>query len=116
MDIRDLIEIGNIKKGSQANLAKSLGTSTSVLAAVKGGRQGLPDYACFVLAEILEIEPSFIIAASALVTEKNEERRKIFYPFIEVGNLPLHLVTQYPDFMTETDHLREGRRKKATAQ
>lgn len=94
MDIRRLIELGNAAKGSQAQLAQALGTTTSVLAAVKGGRQGLPDYACFMLARILEIEPSLILAASALVTEKREERRQIFYPYVDSASLPLHMVAK----------------------
>ena len=82
MDIRELIEKGNAVAGTQARLAEALGVRTQALADTKAGRQGLPDYACFRLAAILAIDPATVTAASALVTEKNEERRKVFYPFV----------------------------------
>lgn len=82
MNIIEMIVKGNEKAGSQKNLAELLGVSSQNIANTKKGRYGLPDYACFRLAELLQIDPATVIAASALVTEKNEERRKTFLPFV----------------------------------
>ncbi|MDO8291108.1 MAG: hypothetical protein Q7T44_17990 [Parvibaculum sp.] len=82
MDLRELIENGNKAAGTQAALAKAIGVTTQNIANAKAGRYGLPDYACFQLATLLKIDPAQVIAASALVTERNEERRKVFYPFV----------------------------------
>ena len=82
MDMRDLIEAGNKKAGEQKALAIHLGINPIDLAQAKAGRRKLPAPACFILAEYLGIDPARVIAASELVTEKNEERRKVFYPFV----------------------------------
>lgn len=82
MHMRDLIEAGNKKAGEQKTLASLLHVHTTDIANAKAGRRGLPAPACFLLAQYLSIDPARVIAASALVTEKNEERRKVFYPFV----------------------------------
>lgn len=82
MDLRELIEAGSRKAGEQKALAALLKIGTTDIANAKAGRRGLPAPACFMLADYLGIDPATVIAASELVTEKNEERRKIFYPFV----------------------------------
>jgi len=82
MDMRELIELGNKKAGEQKALAALLHLAPTVLADAKAGRRGIPAPSCFLLAEYLGIDPARVIAASELVTEKNEERRKVFYPFV----------------------------------
>lgn len=83
MELREMIEIAKAKTGSQNELAKTLGIAANVLSMAKASERGLPDYACFKLAAILEIDPINVIAASALATEKNPERRAIFTPFVQ---------------------------------
>lgn len=82
MDMRELIEAGSKKAGEQKALARFLRLAPTVLADAKAGRRGIPAPACFMLAQYLGIDPARVIAASELVTEKNEERRKVFYPFV----------------------------------
>jgi len=82
MDMRELIDAGAKKAGEQKTLAGLVGLDNRRLSDIKAGRCGMPDYACFRLASYLGIDPAQVIAASALVTEKNEERRKVFYPFV----------------------------------
>ena len=82
MDMRELIEAGNEKAGEQKALAALLGINPIDLAQAKAGRRKLPAPACFILAQYIGIDPARVIAASELVTEKNEERRKVFYPFV----------------------------------
>lgn len=82
MEMRELIEAGYREAGSHTELADALGIPRNMLTDVKGNRKKMPDYACFALAKLLHIDPAIVIAASNLVTEKNEERRKVFYPFV----------------------------------
>lgn len=82
MDLRELIDTGATTIGSQRALALALGMTEKNLSDAKAGRRGLPDFACFRIAEIVKVDPAKVIAASALVTEKDEERRKVFYPFV----------------------------------
>lgn len=47
--------------------------------------RGLPVYACIELARLIEVDPMEVIAASELVTEKNEKRKAIFLPFVHMA-------------------------------
>lgn len=76
--MRKYIELGEKKAGSQIKLAEYLGQYDSGLRAVKAGKKGLPDAVCIKLADYIGVDRLEIIAASNLVTEKDEERRKIF--------------------------------------
>lgn len=76
--MRKYIEMAEAKAGSQIALAKYLGQYDSGLRAVKSGKKGLPAAVCIKLAEYIGVDRLEVIAASHLVTEKNEERRKIF--------------------------------------
>lgn len=78
MEIKTYIEMGEKRAGKQVELAKILGVRDSYLRTVKTGRNGLPDAVCILLARYIEVDPLEVIAASNLVTEKDEERRKIF--------------------------------------
>lgn len=83
MDMRTYIEIGERKAGKQIELAKILGVRDSTLRLVKTGRKGLPDYLCYRLAKYIEADEASIIAASNLVTEKDEEKRKVFEDYLK---------------------------------
>ena len=83
MDLREFIELGIAKYGTATELAKVIGMNANALRDAKSGRQGLPVYACIKLAELIEVTPLEVIAASELVTEKREERRAVFLPFVQ---------------------------------
>lgn len=78
MDMKKYIELGEQKAGTQVKLAEYLGQYDSGLRAVKAGKKGLPDAVCIKLADFIEVDRLEVIAASNLVTEKDEERIKIF--------------------------------------
>lgn len=78
MDMKTFIEIGEKRAGKQAELAKYLNIRYTTLGLVKSGKRGLPEAICIKLARYIEADPLEVIAASNLVTEKDEERRKIF--------------------------------------
>lgn len=87
MELRALIEQAEQQTGGRRQLATSIGLNANALTNAKHGRTGLPDFACFQLAKLLGIDPAIVIAASALVTEKNPERRAIFTPFANLARL-----------------------------
>ncbi len=82
MELRDYIEIGISKFGTITKLAEELGLQRESLSAAKAHRRGLPAYAISKLARILEIDPQVVTAASELVTERNEEKRRYWLPFV----------------------------------
>lgn len=82
MELREMIEAAAKITGSQAALAKVIGVRPDQLTHAKAARAGLPEVACGKLAEILSIDRWTVIAASALVTEKNPEKRAYLAPFV----------------------------------
>lgn len=76
--MKTYIEMGEKKAGKQIELAKLLNVRDTALRLAKSGKKGLPDAICIKLADYIEVNPLQVIAASNLVTEKDEERRKIF--------------------------------------
>lgn len=78
MEINKFIKMGVEKTGSQRALAKALDIDVTVLSAVKAGKRGLSNVSCIKLADLINVEKIEVIAASELVTEKDENKRKIF--------------------------------------
>jgi len=78
MEMRKFIEDGAKKAGNNKALARILNQSETILSDVKAGKKGLNDAACIKLADFIGVNPLYVIAASNLVTEKDEEKRKIF--------------------------------------
>lgn len=76
--MKTYIEIAEKKAGTQIKLAEILNISDAYIRNAKKGRSGLPDAICIKLADYIGVERLEVIAASNLVTEKDEERRKIF--------------------------------------
>jgi hypothetical protein len=76
--MKQYIEMGEKKTGNQVKLAQYLGQYDSNIRRAKMGKIGLPDHACIMLADLIGVAKIEVIAASNLVTEKNEDRRKIF--------------------------------------
>lgn len=77
MEFKNYIETAERKAGSQIKLAELLGISTGYIRNAKANKSGLPDPLCIKIAEYIEENPLHVIAASGLVTEKDEGRRKI---------------------------------------
>jgi hypothetical protein len=82
MELKDYIEAGIAKCGTAVSLAKQLSQNANAVRDAKRHRQGLPNYACVMLADLLGVERIEVIAASELVTEKNPERQKVWLPFV----------------------------------
>jgi len=78
MKMKTYIEMAEKKAGKQAELAKYLNVRYTTIGLVKSGKRGLPEALCIKLADFIEVNPLAVIAASNLITEKDEERRKIF--------------------------------------
>ncbi|SEQ62008.1 helix-turn-helix domain-containing protein [Nitrosomonas ureae] len=78
MDIKNYIETAEKKAGKQIELAKMLGISDAYIRMVKAGKRGFPDDICIQLADYIQADRLEVIAASNLVTEKDERKRKIF--------------------------------------
>lgn len=78
MEMKTFIEMGEKRAGKQIELARILGIRDTTLRLAKSGKMGLPDAICIKLADYIEANRLEVIAASNLVTEKDEERRKIF--------------------------------------
>lgn len=87
MELRDYIEAGIKKRETAVSLAEELEQDATALRNAKAHRRGLPVYACIKLANLIGADPLEIIAASELVTEKREDRKAIFRPFVQMGRL-----------------------------
>ena len=78
MEMKNYIEQAEKKAGKQLELAKILDVSASYIRMVKAGRKGFSVDMCIVLADYIGADRLEVIAASNLVTEKDEKKRKIF--------------------------------------
>ena len=78
MEMKNFIEQAERKAGKQVELAKTLGVTAGYLRAVKAGKKGFSTDMCIVLADYIGADRLEVIAASNLVTEKDERKRKIF--------------------------------------
>lgn len=78
MDMKEFIEMGEKKAGSQKELAEYLGTRYTTLVAVKAGKKSLTTALCIKLGRYIDVDELEVIAASNLIIEKDAERRKIF--------------------------------------
>jgi hypothetical protein len=72
--LKELIERAEKAAGSQKELGLILGINPSNLRSAKAGQCGLPNKACYQIAELINEDVSLIIAASELVTEKKPDR------------------------------------------
>ena len=91
MELKDYIKIGiDQTGGTTKGLAKvlKLEKQDTVVTDAKAHRRGLPSYACIILADVIEASRIEVIAASALVTEKNPEKRAVWKQIIEMETAP----------------------------
>ncbi|SDW29975.1 hypothetical protein [Nitrosomonas communis] len=86
MELKDYIEIGVEKAGAQIELAKRIGILDVNLRMAKAGKRGLPVDVCILLADYVKVDRLEVIAASNLVTEKDERRRRIFESCFKKSN------------------------------
>ena len=78
MKMNEYLKKGQEKAGSQIKLAKILEVSDRYIRQVRDGDRSLADDVCIKLADYIEEDRLEVIAASNLVTEKDERKRKIF--------------------------------------
>lgn len=78
MKMNDYLEKAQKKAGSQIKLAKILGISDRYIRLVRDGERSLADDVCIQLADYIGADRLEVIAASNLVTEKDEKKRKVF--------------------------------------
>lgn len=89
MQLRDYIEEGARKAGSLTALGKMLDMSQPTISAAKAHRRPLTNKACFQLAEYIGADLKAVIAANELVTEKDEEKRAFWFPFVQIVRIVL---------------------------
>lgn len=77
MEMKNYIELAERKAGSQTGLAKLLGITDRYVRQVKNGKQGFAVEICILLADYIDADRLEVIAASNLVTEKDEKKRRI---------------------------------------
>lgn len=78
MKINEFIDKAEKKAGKKIELAKILGISDRYIRMVREGKRGFPDDICIQLADYIGADRLEVIAASNLVTEKDEKKRKVF--------------------------------------
>lgn len=76
--MNEYLRKGQEKAGSQIKLAKILEISDRYIRLVRDGDRSLADDVCIKLADYIGEDRLEVIAASNLVTEKDERKRKIF--------------------------------------
>ena len=86
MELRDYINAALQSKSSMESLADHLGVSRQNLTAAKAHRRGLPADACMKLSKLLGVPFETVIAASELATERKEEKRAFWLPFVTNQN------------------------------
>lgn len=83
MELRDYIEAGAKKAGSLTTLGKILDISQPNMSHAKAQKKGIPLDAAVKLADFIGEDVRRVIAANELVTEKKEEKRAFWRPFVE---------------------------------
>lgn len=83
MSLRNYIERAEAAAGSQKALGELIGQNPSNIRSAKAGTQGLPAYACVLIADLIGEDEILVIAASELATEKRANRRAIWEKKLE---------------------------------
>lgn len=82
MDLKAYIAKGIAATGSLTALAETIGMAREALTAANGGRRGLPPVACGKLADLVGADRWDVVAASEILTEKDEAKRRYLLPFV----------------------------------
>lgn len=88
MDLHNYIEAGILRKGSVTALADYLGIAPNSVTDAKAHRRSLPADACVKLSKLLNVDLTTILAASELATERKEEKRAFWLPFVTNQEMP----------------------------
>lgn len=83
MELKQLIERAEKIAGTQIALGEMIGQNPSTIRSAKAGIQGLPAYACVLIADLIGEDEIVVIAASELTTEKHASRRAIWEKKLE---------------------------------
>lgn len=83
MDLRDMIERGATIAGSKSELARRLGTGRNNLLAARAGTQNFPVIHCYILAEIIGLDPQTVTAAAQAYREKDPKKKAYFERFFK---------------------------------
>jgi len=83
MELRDFLEAGATKAGSLTALGKLLDMSQPTISNVKAYKRPLPIDAVLKLADYINADLRTLIAANELVTERKEEKRAYWRPFVD---------------------------------
>lgn len=100
MEFRDYLLRGEEAAGGREKLADALEQKANAITDAKGNRRGLPVYACITLSKLIGADPLEVIAASELVTEKREDRKAIFRPFVQMGRLSHPMIAPFATILT----------------
>lgn len=100
MQLKDYIEEGAKKAGSLSELGRMLCLQQQTISAAKGHKRPLPVKAVVQLADYIGADLRSVIAANELVTEKDEDKRRFWSPFVDHAKaasiaLGLALVTNF---------------------
>ena len=107
MQLRDFINAGIERLNGVQQLADHLGLARQHVTNAKAHQRGLPADACVKLSELLNIDLKTIIAASELATERKEEKRAFWLPFVMNQEMPriaklVLILTLVTNFVTPT--------------
>jgi len=82
MEFREMIETAATQAGSIRALAIKINVRDANLTAAKYGKRPIPDEACALLAQLLELDFGDVIQARNLATAKTEAERNFWSPFV----------------------------------
>lgn len=82
MELKTYIAKGIEAAEGPAALARLIGIRHSHLNEAKNGKRGLPPVACGKLADLIGVDRWDVVAASEILTEKDEEKRRYLLPFV----------------------------------
>ncbi|KAF0163002.1 MAG: hypothetical protein FD157_3520 [Rhodocyclaceae bacterium] len=82
MELKTYIAKGIEKAGSLSALAREIGVIRESLSHANSGRRGLPPVSCGKLADLIGVDRWDVVAASEILTEKDEAKRRYLLPFV----------------------------------
>lgn len=82
MELKAYIAKGIEQTGSLSELARQIGVIRTSLQAANAGHRGLPPVACGKLADLVGASRWDVVAASEILTEKDEKKRAYLLPFV----------------------------------
>ena len=104
MELRDYMDAGATKAGSLTALGRIIGLSQPDASNARKHRRTLPLDAAIRLADYIEADRMAVIAANELATEKREEKRAFWSPFVSTARTAsiALAVLSVTNFVTQT--------------